>query len=352
MHNKKLNIFISILTAILFFSVAGLCGQCGLAQSTEEETTAEEAEEDKDESSSKNTEEDKNGSETTEEVSGEKKAPTIELEIYMGQVYSATDGVCFYRIEAKVTGNPKPTVEFSRDDSNHAWGDYKVQINLDDPGDTYTLEATAENSEGSDFDSLELTWGCEEEGGPPDEGGEEEPAEPSTFSKNASVDLSGYITQFFPVSTGDDEVFVGDNNADGLTKGYLSFDISDLSSLDNIDITDAEVRITDVEHGGEPWSASDKMDILVFYYGDELTNPEDFAVGGVVVKTFNISDSLDNLTFSTDELISEVQKAVDDDKDKFQLKFSLHNKSNNGFGDWYLFKPSHSRLVIEYIESS
>lgn len=85
---------------------------------------------------------------------------TITLKIYEGPTYSQADGVCYYRIEAKVTGTPAPTIKFSRDDSNGAWGDAKVQINLK-KGEAYTLSATATNSNGRDTDSIKLDWGCD-----------------------------------------------------------------------------------------------------------------------------------------------------------------------------------------------
>ena len=97
--------------------------------------------------------------EEEEEVEEEKEAPTITLEIYEGPTLS--NDICYYRVKAIVTGNPGPDIDFSKDDSKGAWGDKKTQVNLSDPGETYTLTATAINSEGSDTDSIELSWGCE-----------------------------------------------------------------------------------------------------------------------------------------------------------------------------------------------
>jgi hypothetical protein len=58
-------------------------------------------------------------------------------------------------------GNPKPDIEFSKDASDGAWGSKKVQVNLCDPDEKYTLTATAINSEGSASNSIESSWGCE-----------------------------------------------------------------------------------------------------------------------------------------------------------------------------------------------
>jgi hypothetical protein len=95
------------------------------------------------------TEEEVIGIEEEEEITNEKKeAPAIKLEIYEGPIN--VDGIYYFRVEAIVTGNPSPTIEFSRDDSNSAWGSNIAQVNLSDPDEEYTLTATATNSEGSD----------------------------------------------------------------------------------------------------------------------------------------------------------------------------------------------------------
>ena len=99
-----------------------------------------------------------------EEVSEEiiedtKEAPTINLRIVAGPTYVEESGVCYYRVRASVTGDPDPNITFSKDSSGGAWGSKTVQINLRDGG-SYTLKATATNSEGSATDSIHLSWGC------------------------------------------------------------------------------------------------------------------------------------------------------------------------------------------------
>lgn len=89
-----------------------------------------------------------------------KEAPAIKLEIYEGPTLG--DNVYYYRVRAIVTGNPAPEVEFSRDDSNGAWGEYIAQVNFYDPPGTYALIATATNSEGTATDSIEITCSSED----------------------------------------------------------------------------------------------------------------------------------------------------------------------------------------------
>ncbi len=87
-------------------------------------------------------------------------APTINLVIHLGPVYSSADNVCYYRVRANVTGTPTPRIVWSRDDSGGAWGRDIAQVNLHSPTETYTLTATATNSAGSANASITLSWGC------------------------------------------------------------------------------------------------------------------------------------------------------------------------------------------------
>lgn len=172
MKKNKLYILLSVVVLICFFGTAAICNLCAAdtlekVDSTigEDEVTAEEAAEEvggetleSEEEEPSEGEEDADEEESSEE---EEEAPTIELEIYEGPLYSQSDDVCYYRIKANVTGTPD--VEFSKDDSNGYWGEYKAQVNLNSPTETYTLIANATNSEGTATDSINLDWGCQVE---------------------------------------------------------------------------------------------------------------------------------------------------------------------------------------------
>jgi len=45
------------------------------------------------------------------------QSPTMELEIYDGPNYSESDDMCYYKVEAIVTGIPEPEVIFEHDDN-------------------------------------------------------------------------------------------------------------------------------------------------------------------------------------------------------------------------------------------
>ena len=171
MRKNRFYIILAILTIIFLFSFSALCNQCSAPDEDkidvgkEEEAdktsdNAEDQEQDSDAGSESEEDNSENQDDGEDEEDDEAEAPTIELIIYEGPIYSSGDDVCYYRIKADVTGEPNPDIDFSKDDSSGAWGSKKVQINIGNPSDSYTLTATATNSEGSDSDSITLTWAC------------------------------------------------------------------------------------------------------------------------------------------------------------------------------------------------
>ena len=98
----------------------------------------------------------------TEETTAEEvtEAPTLSLSIDEGPTFSPADEVCFYRVKATVTGIPKPDVDWNIDDSLGSYLPYMVQVNINNPGVTRTLEATATNSAGTVKKTITLSWGC------------------------------------------------------------------------------------------------------------------------------------------------------------------------------------------------
>jgi len=184
---KKLYIILPILAIVFILSTAAVCnfGQTQSSKASdqalkeeelrkeedalrkeeerikEEQRLEEEAlkrEESKDNSNGDG-ESAKNEDNTNNVTTKKNEAPTVSLKICEGPTYSKADGVCYYRIEATVSGTPYPDIKFSRGDSNGAWGDTKAQINLKN-GETYTLLVTVTNSEGKATDSIKLDWGC------------------------------------------------------------------------------------------------------------------------------------------------------------------------------------------------
>jgi len=87
-------------------------------------------------------------------------APTVNLQIYEGPLYSEADDICYYRVLAEVTGDPSPVVTFNKDDSLGSLGHGRAQVNISRENPSFALNATAQNSMGSSSASITLSWNC------------------------------------------------------------------------------------------------------------------------------------------------------------------------------------------------
>lgn len=83
--------------------------------------------------------------------------PVLSLEVIEGPVVLEDSSLCYYRIKANGKGSPRPKIYFSKDDSNGAWGENIVQVNLA-PDETYELTVKASNSSGQANASAILNW--------------------------------------------------------------------------------------------------------------------------------------------------------------------------------------------------
>ena len=169
---SKLFPLIAILTLIVLIGTAAICNRCGSNLTTDtttsdsmenetvetsDETAAEE------ETVAANTQEEDTDTTQSSQADTEKKAPTISLAISEGPVHSSADDVCWWRVEATVTGSPAPTITWSQDVSNSSFGKNIAQVNLTRDNPDYTLTATATNSEGGATDDIALSWSCDGE---------------------------------------------------------------------------------------------------------------------------------------------------------------------------------------------
>lgn len=160
MRRKKLYIIMALLACIFLFSFSALCNQFGATGVGDKIDVDKDDPDDIEEPEESINGEDNVEGDIAEEDNIEKIS--IILEIYEGPLFSEATNICYYRVEAIVTGDPEPVIEFNKDDSNGAWGPKKVQVNINDPDETFTLTATATNPEGSVSESLVIEWGCDE----------------------------------------------------------------------------------------------------------------------------------------------------------------------------------------------
>ena len=307
-----------------------------LAEKEAEEASPEEEEEEPPEDIADNEEmeEETEGEEPGDaesDADADKEAPTISLAVYEGP---ALDGsICYYRVEATVTGSP--SISFSKDDSGGAWGSKKVQININNPGDTYTLTATATNSVGSATDSITLAWGCAL------------PSKETDVDIGADISLSGYINEGVGAFPGNGVSGVGDNLTNEQLISFLSFDISNISALDDVNIKDVSITIPIIGIDNHPEKSGDKLYVWVYDYGNSLEYT-DLGMGGTLIKALDTSDPITDFNFSGSELKDELQKAVNIDKKWFQLGLILNDISYDGIGDTYIFSVEHVVIHIKY----
>ena len=113
-----------------------------------------------DDSSKKEQAPDEDDNDEDKDEKKSKTPPTIKLEIYEGPLYSRAGDVCYYRVKANVTGNPAPSISFSKDDSLGSLGPGKAQVNIPRDKKYYILTAVAENTEGKASDTMTLVWNC------------------------------------------------------------------------------------------------------------------------------------------------------------------------------------------------
>lgn len=259
----------------------------------------------------------------------EKEAPTITLKIYEGPIYSAADDVCYHRIEAEVTGTPSPAVTWSKDDSGGAWGPKKAQINLYSPSETYTLIATATNSEGSATDSITLNWECEEPGSEPESEPEDKDPKPpripwNSTTINPSENMSGTLGQGGAIRHGTSPILIGDSESGTAYNGYLSFNINELHRRV---VEYAEISFLNLEHSNYPESFASSVIVTTLDYGNSL-DASDFAFSGDYLATIPISAP--SYVISNDTLIEQLQKVLDDpSRNLFQLKLELDVTTNS-----------------------
>ena len=340
--------FIIIFLVVTLFSVAAVCNMCAAETETSDTTTGDETTTTISDTATTSTS--TTGGTTTTgtapaTTSGEPEAPRIvELNIYMGPEYQEESGFCFYRIEAIVTGNPASEVVFSKDDSDGAWGDNRCQINLVDPADTYTLTATATNTEGEDEASIDLSWGCDEEAAP------EDTLEFSTPDPEIGLDFNteilhptdiGYIV--YPSGINTDSAIIGDSISNTDVRGFFAFD---LSSIAGYELSSFNLQLkTSV-----PWNNPSFKGGIKLYKRAWLPSlsSTDYEIGGTFIKRWPDSDNVE--FFTTVELDYIEMLAATSQKLQFMLLYELYLSDDDNKIDGREYTRDSITLTIVYLE--
>ena len=369
--------------------------------------------------------------------------PTIRLKIYEGPLYSASDDTCYYKVKAVVTGKPAPTIQFSKDDSEGLLGSGMAQINLKRNMKTYTLTATAANSQGTVMDSITLNWGCnaspaisevklssdivyvdkqyeltvkasdadgdkltykwtvgggaltadnletvkwntpsksdnyevkvvvrDGRGGsssesisvyvgnvevavttqPPSTTAPPETSPPTTTTspQQTSLDLpkktseGGYLEYGGETFAGGN-IYAGDSANNKPCVGFISFDIAGIAGKT---IASATLSLGSASVQGDPLVYLDAFWINVVEWGAEPIIQNDFNLPGIAIQSFNSP----NITCTAEKLKSELQKAINSGKSRFQLRvhFSGPYTDNDGARDGWEYAQSSVNLNVKY----
>lgn len=145
--------------------------------------------------------------------------------------------------------------------------------------------------------------------------------------------------------SGTPSIYVGDSTDGSNVKGYLSFNVNDLSGTI---IIEAEVVITHFGRVGDPTSLHGSLlDFYAVNYGGSLDG-SDYRTGSSTGLASMAPEST-SFTISVSELIEEIQEVLDDPgRDNFQLKLFFQNANTNGDPDGFEIILSNVSLLITY----
>jgi hypothetical protein len=137
-------------------------------------------------------------------------------------------------------------------------------------------------------------------------------------------------------------VMVGDIASNKETKGYISFNISEL--LDS-PVVSAELKISNIVAALDPTFA-DQLIIKYYDYGDSL-DISDFAVGGDNLASISTA-GLSSINISSNNLKDLINKSITAGKDYFQLKLGLSTPTDNdNTADLFAINLDSAKLTVE-----
>jgi len=381
MKNKKFYLVFLALIAVLVFSIAALCNQCGSSLqdgpgqsniSSEDEgienadSLAVDDPQPESQSQASSSDSPEQSDDTTEEdedaipEDGDNSAPNIESIVFTieGESIDATGG----------------TVNIAM------IGEFNVRIRaIDADGDDISFAVSADKGTLSevrklDDNNAEFFWVCPEGANTSlmeievldGKGGnhireitintndsiglaedDEEPVGETLVGIGADLRLSGYIVEDTGVyiagdSSGIPSIFIGDTATIKQSKGFLSFNISGLTGAT---VLQSWLTINNIEHVGDPSSLISDFLVYAYDYGPSL-EMADYRTGGTRLDRF-APDTI-NIEISTDALDDAVQRSIDAGNDNFQLKLAFTNENGNGQSDGYNIFMSDVILEVSY----
>lgn len=372
MKKRKRFIILLILIAVLIFSISATCNFCGMSVSTEEDETEEnerstgEESEDGGETTTADEDADTTGEEENREDEGESEEEGIENQPpeIVSIFYGDDDMIDFLEDESIPARFERATHEFiiiAEDpegdemdfeiDQNHGEITDKTRVANDSVAFTWISPDNTEDSETPLMANINLTVS--------DSSGNEDsftiniallPVAEEVLSISASIEadesLSGFVMSDGTIRTG--VIVIGDWETNAVSKGYLSFNISDSMGIDISELNMVKLRFDNINVSSNPEDFASAVDFKKFNYGSEL-DIEDFEVGGRRFFTTPISEFMHSFEASSDILKEEFINSVRAEEEWFQIKFALNSTTDNDdTGDYFQMHPPTVFLDVEY----
>jgi hypothetical protein len=356
MLKKQKFILIAIFILIMFFATAAVCNLCGIGTGSEENVgSSSESIEDGIESTTSGNQ---NGDiaeidgDNAEEL--ENHNPVIIIIIADGEELDLNDelrtlintGITF-QVTAQdqdddtmsyfvsdSSGNNMETEKLDNNNATFGW------VAPDEPGLAEIYIRVSDVKGGEDDATVRVTVNILAEAFE-----DEEEPDISISEIGPFEPMCGIVSATEVLRTADPWIYAGDRFTNEQLKCFLSFDISPLLGLPDIEVVNATLDLGSLTHINDPTFA-ERLDIKAYGY-DEL-GPEDFAVGGTALTS--CSTSLHEFSFSNEALISTLQQAINEDKNYYQLKLGLSSASDeDGVNDVIRISYSEVMLSVSYI---
>lgn len=180
-------------------------------------------------------------------------------------------------------------------------------------------------------------------------------ATPTPITKTKTVDANPSLDGFQSTNGGGNtgiDIRIG-RNSNLISRGFVSFDISSLSSLT---IQKAVIRLYQAKISGDPYGVGQAVKMDYLYYGGTLENQDYNATSEN--PAFGVLSVNDNVEWKETDVTEVLQSTLSQGKPRaqFRLKFAAEVKGGDVTGDFAYFESSENyfgsgntpQLVIQY----
>jgi len=206
----------------------------------------------------------------------------------------------------------------------------------EEAGESGEMVADEDSMESEDVDvaeDIDIVEDVEEEVQEQEEAVQQ--AEATTLSLPIVIDESGSILKGAGNPAYGIFVYAGDTELNSPVRGYVSFDIRELSGAT---VNDAKIELKLYTGEGDFFELKESLCVSVISWGTRQLKMEDFDKNGPIIGCYNAP----NVGQAPDALKNELQKAIDAGKKRFQI--SLWGKGpatdNDDIADRFLYKLS------------